>query len=374
MVAPAQLRSRIAALVEADPDTPLADHRFDALARGTFAFQFEHNLPYAAYCRRRGITPETVSDWSDVPPVPTAAFKEVTLVAGDPAQAEAIFQTSGTTRGPERRGRHYVLDLDLYHRALLPNFQAHLLPDRARLPFLSLIPSARELPDSSLAHMVDVVIERLAKGGESFMDPKRGLRAAALENALAEHIAQGVPVCLVGTSFAYVHWLDSLAVRNRRLRLPEGSRLMDTGGFKGRSRTVPESELRAAYRDLLGLHDMWCVNEYGMTELCSQFYDHALRNAVYSRPARAERAKSPPPWVRTRVVNPETLCPVPAGEVGILQHFDLANLFSVMAVQTEDLGRMVEGGFETLGRAPGATPRGCSVAVDLLLEAVRELP
>jgi hypothetical protein len=76
--------------------------------------------------------------------------------------------------------------------------------------------------------------------------------------------------------------------------------------------------------------------------------------------------------VKTRVVDPETLQPVPAGEVGILQHFDLANLFSVMAVQTEDLGRIHDPGFELLGRAPGATPRGCSVAVDLLLEAVRQ--
>jgi hypothetical protein len=371
MVAPVEIRSRIAALFEADPDTPLPDHRFEALARETFAFQFEHNLPYAAYCTRRGITPETVDDWRDIPPVPTAAFKEVTLVAGDAARAEAIFQTSGTTRGPQRRGHHYMLDLDLYHRAVLPNFQAHLLPDQARLRFVSLIPTARELPDSSLSHMVDVIIERRPNDGEYFMDSKHGLRQEALEEALSECIAQGVPVCLLGTSFAFVHWLDSLAARSRTLRLPEGSRLMDTGGFKGRSRDVPEAELRAAYRDRLGLHDPWCVNEYGMTELCSQFYDDALRNAVYAR-VPAPRRRSPPPWVRTRAVNPETLRPVPAGEIGILQHFDLANLFSVMAVQTEDLGRMVDGGFEMLGRAPGATPRGCSVAIDLLLEAVRD--
>jgi hypothetical protein len=367
-----ELRSRIAALFEEDPDQPPSDDRFNSLARDVFAFQFEHNPPYAAYCRRRGITPHTSSHWSEIPPVPTGAFKEVPLVAGDPASAQAVFQTSGTTRGAERRGRHYILDLQLYEQAVLPNFRAHLLPDQARLPFLSLIPSARQIPDSSLAHMVEVVTNQLALTGASFMDATHGLRESALEEALAQYSADGVPVCLLGTSFAFVHWLDSLASRNRSFCLTAGSRIMDTGGFKGRSRSVPESELRAAYRDRLGVSEAWCVNEYGMTELCSQFYNDAVRNTVRGLSVAPHNIKRPPPWVKTQVVDPETLRPVPAGEHGILQHFDLANLYSVVAIQTEDLGRVVEDGFELLGRAPGATPRGCSVAVDLLLEAVRQ--
>jgi hypothetical protein len=79
-----------------------------------------------------------------------------------------------------------------------------------------------------------------------------------------------------------------------------------------------------------------------------------------------------PPWVRTRVVDPESLEPAAAGPAGLLQHFDLANVGSVMAIQTEDLGVAVDDGFRLLGRAPGATPRGCSIAMDLLLEAVDE--
>jgi hypothetical protein len=72
------------------------------------------------------------------------------------------------------------------------------------------------------------------------------------------------------------------------------------------------------------------------------------------------------------VVDPETLEPVSPGITGLLQHFDLANAASVSAIQTEDLGVAVDGGFQLLGRAPGATPRGCSVAMDLLLEAVEQ--
>jgi hypothetical protein len=67
----------------------------------------------------------------------------------------------------------------------------------------------------------------------------------------------------------------------------------------------------------------------------------------------------------------KTLEPVPAGDVGLLRHFDLANLGSVIAVQTEDLGRIDDGALVLLGRASGARPRGCSIALDDLVEAAR---
>jgi hypothetical protein len=74
--------------------------------------------------------------------------------------------------------------------------------------------------------------------------------------------------------------------------------------------------------------------------------------------------------VRTRAYDPETLRPVPDGEVGVLRHWDLANVNSVMALQTADLGRVLPGGFELLGRARGAAARGCSIAMDELLSAL----
>ena len=74
--------------------------------------------------------------------------------------------------------------------------------------------------------------------------------------------------------------------------------------------------------------------------------------------------KRPPPWVRTQVVDPESLAPLPEGEIGLLRHFDLANLHSVAAVQTDDLGVWRGDGFEVLGRAAGAEPRGCSLAAE----------
>lgn len=366
----AGLRSRILEVCRRGVHTPLDDDAFDALARDVFRHQLRNNRPYAAYCRRRGVDGR-VEHWSRIPAVPTAAFKELPLVSGDPEQARLVFRTSGTTRGRERRGEHRVLDPGLYNASLVPAFRAHLLPDRDRILMISLIPPRAEQPDSSLSYMVDSVMEELgAVGSRHVASVADGLDSRALGAAIGD--AGDAPVCLLGTTAAFIHWLDTLE-RDGPFRLPPGSRLMDTGGYKGRGRDVPEDALRRLYTDRLGLAPEYCINEYGMTELLTQFYDSTLRD-LHSGVADplARRRKLGPPWVRTLVVDPETLESAPDNETGILAHYDLANMDSVLAVQTEDIGRRRQDGFELLGRSPGAAPRGCSLAMDLLLRAAQE--
>jgi hypothetical protein len=370
------LRSELAGLFANPVDQPMDDETFNRAALRVFRYQFERNAPYAAFCERRDRTPAEVSHWSEIPPVPTAAFKEVPLVVGSPADAEAVFRTSGTTQGEEKRGTHYIADLLVYHFSLIPNFAGSVLPDGAELRMISLVPSSAELPESSLSHMVAVVLERLGAPGSMYAaTASHGIDDDMVAAALRDAEAAGEALCILGTSFAFVHWLDRMAERDEQFTLPPGSRLMDTGGYKSRSREVQPGEMLELYASRLGIPASYCINEYGMTEMCSQFYDSTLRSLVRGRePATAleRRRKTVPPWVRTRVVDPETLRPLPDGETGLLQHFDLANAGSVLAIQTEDLGVAVQDGFRLLGRSPGATPRGCSIAMDILLEAVRE--
>ncbi|HEX2167468.1 MAG TPA: hypothetical protein VHG09_09590, partial [Longimicrobiales bacterium] len=327
----AALRSTLLDMFAGPFDEPAPDDVFNGVALRVFEYQFQRNTPYAAFCERRGLTPATVGHWSRIPAVPTAAFKEVALVSGDPAAAEAVFRTSGTTHGAERRGAHYVLDTSLYHASLLSSFAACLLPDGAELRMISLVPPAHEMPDSSLAHMIRIVIERLGSSGSRYCaDIDRGIDVEQLAQALRVAEADGEPVGLLGTSFACVRWMDELVRTGERFRLPVGSRLMDTGGYKGHGRQVDEATLRDMYGKLLGLRPEACVNEYGMTEMLSQFYDASLRDAVTGR--SGEPRKLVPPWVRTRIVDPETLEPVPVGTQGLLQHYDAANVGSVMAI------------------------------------------
>lgn len=380
------LRTQLLNLFAAGADAPLDDDAFDRLALRVFAYAFDHVAAYAAYCRARDRLPGRVGHWTEIPAVPTAAFKEVPLLATG-AVAERVFRTSGTTRGPERRGVHAVADLALYRASLRATFQAYLLPDGARLRFLSLMPPAHELRDSSLAFMITDVTDAFgAPGSASFADAD-GLDYQGLEAAAAKAEDDGEPVLLLGTSAAFIHWLDRLAEDGRAFRLPAGSRLMDTGGFKGRGRRVEPAELRSAYARRLGLGPAHCVNEYGMTEMLSQLYDTSLRDGAGSGVGHGlgiedgagdadgpegvmagARRKAGPSWVRSVAVDPETLEPLPPGRPGLLRHLDLANLGSVPAIQTEDHGAVDGGGVTLLGRATGAPPRGCSIAMDLLLE------
>ena len=87
-----------------------------------------------------------------------------------------------------------------------------------------------------------------------------------------------------------------------------------------------------------------------MTELSSQYYDDILVGDASQRRS-GRRIKVPPPWMRPLVVDPITLEELPVGEVGLLRHVDLANRGSCIAIQTEDLGRLVGDGIELLGRA-----------------------
>lgn len=362
------LDRELLALLHRGCDSRLDDATFNDLAQRLFASQFAANRPYQKYCQRRRRTPETVQHWRDIPAVPIGAFKELTLSCVAVDQAEAVWMSSGTTK-PEKRSKHYIAPLALYNASMLPNFAAHVLPDAARLPMLVLNPPRTALPNSSLAHYLHLVLETFGTSESDFFLHDAGLDVERLAQALRQAEGRGQPVCLLGTSFALVHALDTFAGRDQTFRLPVGSRIMDTGGFKGRSRELARQELYGLCTRYFGVPETHCVNMYGMTEFSSQFLDNTLRLTHDGR--QAPVAKENPPWTRTLVVDPETLEPVPAGTRGLLLHYDLANRNSVLAILTEDIGFAVEGGFMLLGRAQGSEARGCSLAIDEILLASR---
>jgi len=326
---------------------------FDAWALRVFRHQFEQNSPYRAFCLRRGVTPEGVGRWEDVPAVPTAAFRHAALVCG---VSEATFRTSGTTGGVDARGTHLVPHVALYRASALAGFSRFVLPDGARLPCLFLLPSPADRPDSSLVHMCADVAEALGTSAEWFAGPA-GLDLDRLLVRLAEAEACGEAVLLAGPTAGFVRLFDT----GRTFRLGPPSRVMDTGGQKGMPRPLSRAGFFRSCWNALGVAGYFCVNEYGMTELCSQRYDSALHDRFHGH-GLAPRRLLAPPWLRTRVLDPDTLDPVAPGATGLLCHHDLANAGSVSVVLTEDLGCTVgDDGIAVLGRVAGATPRGCGM-------------
>ncbi|MGD0527164.1 MAG: acyl-protein synthetase [Polyangiaceae bacterium] len=335
---------------------------FDALAVDLARFQVANVAGYARLCAARGVDPARLACAGDAPAVPTDAFKRAHVFAFDAADAAATFRTSGTTLGA--RGVHFMRDVATYDAAALAfgrSMLARELDDT--VPVVVVGPSADEASDSSLAHMCSRFVRALAPRPDA---PTYFVRDGALDlDGLRSRIAAlapGPPALLLATSFALVHLLDALG--GETLPMPPGSRVMQTGGFKGKSREVAADELRRDVAQAFAVAERAVIGEYGMTELSSQFWEGTLvderaRHGVYRAP----------PWARVVAVDPETLAPVPRGEVGIARIEDLANVDSAFAVLTQDRVKSLDDGFELLGRAPGAPPRGCSIALDEMLSS-----
>jgi hypothetical protein len=345
------------------------------LLLAVFAHQARWNPAYARYAAARGAVPDRLTRWQEIPPVPARAFGQMRWATFPPAAAVRAFRSSGTTGGP--RAELELDTLDLYDAALLPNFARHLLPDRASLTWVALVPDPNEVTDSSLAYMIGSAAARLGAS------PTYWVRGGTLDHqgaiaALAAHASAREPVLLLGTAIALLALTDALAAAGKTIELPPKSRIMETGGFKGRSRAVERPELYRVLADRLGVPVHAIVGEYGMTEMVSQFYDSTLADATRSGagsgagllPAgdpQAPRLKTPPPWVVTVVLDAQTLEPVGEDGEGVLLHLDPAARSSAVALLTEDRGRRWGDGFELLGRMPGAASRGCSLALDDIL-------
>lgn len=341
---------------------PQDEARFDGLALELFAFQFERIAAYRSFCEGRGRTPRTVTTWREIPAVPTAVLKELSLRSFDAGRIAHVFRTSGTSAAV--RGALELDTLELYEASLEPTFRVHVLADLApgeRIEMRILAPSAAAVPDSSLSHMFATLLPRFGTRESGFDLAPDTVDPEALVASLRGAAERGRRVAVCGTAFAFVHLVDSLAARGERIVLAEGSRVMETGGFKGRSREVGRGELHAAIEHCLGVPVSRIVNQYGMTELASQFYDTPLRFP------EGPRRKLGPPWARVRVVDPVTGDDTREGEHGMIVVVDLANAGGVCALLPADVGRRVGDGFEVLGRAEGAEARGCSIAADEIL-------
>jgi len=390
------IQERVLRFLGSFTDTEPVLESFESLALDVFAFQYEANAAYRAWCD--ALAPSgSVERLDDIPAVPVAAFKELDLVCGTPA---AEFRTSGTTGTTGTgRGRHLIPSLEPYRFGSVAHFGRCLVPEGWKLRTLVLAPTPEMRPHSSLSRMLGWVVEVYGEPGSGWFVGAAGLERDRLAEALLDAQRHGAPVLVAAPSAALIAFLDYCDATGLRVALPGGSRLMDTGGQKGARLAAPlppEVFQEALYRrvaSILGIPPERCVNEYGMTELCSQAYDRVPparsfdvrgnsrgfaeernpagrpdpkgRSCDLGGPA-IPRVKLVPPWVAVSVVDPATLAVLPPGETGLLKFVDLANVGSVIAVLTEDFGRIVDGGFIFEGRPRTAEARGCGLTFDEL--------
>ena len=344
---------------------------FAELALQITEFQGEFSAGFRRLLEGRGPAPSTLEA---IPGVPCDAFR-LARVAVHPESEDAVrFATSGTTGSGH--GIHAMRRLDTYRELALRFGRTALLSGQSPQHVVALAPRPSDPPTSSLGHMMAMFMVDFehatgdrARAPERWLIDERGVNLAELKRAGARARAAGEGMIVLATSFALVALLDALGPST--IAVPERTVVMQTGGFKGKSREIAPDELRRSVAQAFGISETSVVSEYGMTELTSQLYEATLPGAALQVERRGHAGLYfEPAWLRVVPVDPISLDPVDDGEVGIARIVDLGNVDSAIAIQTQDRVRRVNGGIELLGRAPGAPPRGCSLAVEEFLAAL----
>jgi acyl-coenzyme A synthetase/AMP-(fatty) acid ligase len=306
---------------------------FEEIILAVHFFQRTACTPYGAYCSNF----DRPTSWDEIPAIPLSAFRHSPIRSFAATETVRSFRTSGTTG--EGYGEHHFRTLDLYRLAALTGWRHAGLPEAN---FFCLMPTPEENPHSSLSCMA------------GWLAPPERFFLREWERLLEMASTEREPLVLFGTALAFLSFFEWLG--DRQLRLPSGSVAVETGGYKGTHRSLPKSELYSLFQRHLGLDTNEIWNEYGMTELSSQFYARGL-----GTPHRGAA------WVRARVIDLESGKECADGETGMLRVFDLANVGSCCVLQTRDLAIRRESNFELIGRDPAALPRGCSRTADEIL-------
>ncbi len=335
----------------------ISDAQFNAHALKIFRAQYDGIPEYKKLCDSRDQAPNRISSYTEIPSVPTDVFKHVSLFWGD--QKKRTFKTSGTTQG--HRGQHHFGSLEIYKASIDSPFKKYVLKNQ-HLPFLVLAPPADLLPDSSLSYMISEMADKYSKSVSYCVGVcETGNLEMQFEKFSHALSSINEPTVILGTAFALIGFFD--AYPDKKWVLPAGSVIMETGGLKGRTREVSRADFYEMIGNQLGIPKTHIVSEYSMTELSSQSYT----NSVAEHLPWQESVYKTPAWARVDLVDPKTMKVDNTLTRGLIRWFDLANVFSVSAILTSDIGSLKNEGFLLHGRASDAEIRGCSLTIEEIL-------
>lgn len=311
-----------------------SEAEFRSLAVEVARFQLENCAIYRDFARLMKV--EEIKAFEDIPYLPIRFFKEVEVVSTPVSSNSLVFLSSGT--GEQGRSKHIVTDPRLYTQSYTLGFEQYFGNPKDWV-ILALLPNYLEQGNSGLVNMVEGLIAQSEHPLSGFVLNEMELIHARYEAALAS----GRKCMLFGVSYA----LLDLAEQGKDFSQVV---VVETGGMKGRRKELTKPELHEALKQ--GLNTSEIHSEYGMTELLSQGY--CGPDLVFRTPS----------WMRVilrDVSDPQAR--VPEGQRGAINIIDLANLNSCSFIATDDLGKLVPGGFLLEGRVNHADIRGCNQLV-----------
>ncbi len=238
----------------------------------------------------------------------------------------------GTRTG---NSEHGLDDVSFYHKHAAQIFESMVMP-LSGAHVLAVLPGYDDRPDSSLISMVAHFMKLSGSPWSGFCLNNR----VELSRRLDLSRKDGKPVILFGVTFALLDLVESGMDLS-------GVLVIETGGMKGRRKEIIRDELHEQLRQA---RPAGILSEYGMTELLSQAYSRDGGPFVAPHCLK----------IMIREVNDRL---TPATGAGVVHVIDLANIHSCCFIETEDIGRIVPGGFQVLGRLDHSDLRGCNLLV-----------
>ena len=349
-----QLTEDVLQFIAAGVDSDIPD--FNDYCLRMFDLHYEANAIFREFCDAKKVKPGDIDRWEDVPMVYNDVFK-THLVASFPLEQSVMACLTGGTTSLTQRGRIFR-DEDGQRLVFAANKMmtgSYLFPDfeeGKRCRILILAPSPEMAPSMGMAIGMDQTRRHFGTPDSQFLLGKSGIHVNALLKALRESEAAGVPLALIGATSAYIYFFQACRRKKMSFCLPPGSRICDGGGYRNRFGVFTRDDYYAMVQEVLGIPGSHCVNVLGEAETATNLFDDSLRRYVKGLPKR-ERTRPVPPWSRVLAMSIDDLKPLPDGEVGLLAHWDLANVPTVLAVITDNLGYTTDNrrGCEMVGRA-----------------------
>ena len=309
----------------------------------TFHYQYNNIEVYRKFVDYLKINPNEIDAIEKIPFLPIEMFKNH-LILDQNFKTENYFQSSGTTQ-IQTRSKHFIAEFNWYEQSIERSFEQFIGKPEDFI-FLGLLPNYSENPHSSLIYMVDYLMKKSGK-------PENGYflyNHQELFNLIQELQNEDKKIILFGVSFALLDYLDFCKTQQLLHSKTQQLTIIETGGMKGRKEEMMKDELLKIFRE--GFSTDKIYSEYSMTELLSQAY--SLGENLYDTPN----------WMRILIRNTEDpFSYVEDGKTGAINIIDLANIHSCSFIATQDLGKIVEGKFQVLGRIDHSDIRGCSLLV-----------
>ncbi|MEZ4742513.1 MAG: acyl-CoA reductase [Bdellovibrionota bacterium] len=271
------------------------------------------------------------------------------------------FLSSGTTQAERAQSHFSKLGLELYKFASIACFIDVLSQtadtgthDVWSMQGFSLVPPIGVWESSSLAQMIGWISEFLLLQyvNEDNID-------AAIKRVLTPSTSHQ-PVWIFATALHLLSFIE----KNRTLLLPKGSIIIETGGSKGRFKSLVKKELYKKICACFGITERQIISEYGMCELASQAYDFV----PFKDLSEKERVFRFPSWVS--LATTQGLDHFEEYGEGSLLIKDPLRIDCPWPIRTQDIASLKEDGtFKLKGRVPGATLKGCSLLAEQVLES-----